>query len=341
MNTRINEKFNYNYSIMRIICACAVILIHTCTCLTDNYKDYVISDYQYNVLNKLSYFGRFAVPCFFMLTGYLLMKKNITYSYKIVFKKYIIPVVLVLFIFGTVFSMMELVLKDGISLNIISNAIKNVIENKSWAHLWYLYSLIGVYLIVPLIQGIFNDIKDAFITIVIIFVCAYIYPIFSLFNVDIAFNIPINSFPLIYFILGGVISRIDLKKYKNVLNIVSVLAILCTWMLILFSNNYSWFNYNDGIATLFYAISIFMIFTVNEISIKDNKKILYKLDRLCYGVYIIHPFFINIFYKVLKLIPINYSNIYLAVFIFYILFICCSFFAAFLMKKVWLIKKLI
>ena len=321
MNTRINEKFNYNYSIMRIICACAIILIHTCTCLTDNYKDYVMSDYQYNVLNKLSYFGKFAVPCFFMLTGYLLIKKNVTYSYKIVFKKYIIPVVLVLFIFGTVFSMMELFLKDGISLNIISNAIKNVIENKTWAHLWYLYSLIGIYLALPLIQGIFNNINDALIAIVILFVCTYIYPILSLFNINIAFNIPVNGFPLIYFMVGGVISKIDLKKYKNILNIVSALIIVTIWMLIILTNNYSCFNYSDGMATLFYAISIFMIFTLNQISIKSNKKILYKLDRLCYGVYIIHPFFINMSYKVLRVIPINYSNIYLAVFIFYILFL--------------------
>ena len=54
MRARIDEKFNYNYSVMRIICTCAVILIHTCTCLTDNYKYYVISDYQYNVLNILA-----------------------------------------------------------------------------------------------------------------------------------------------------------------------------------------------------------------------------------------------------------------------------------------------
>ena len=112
-------------------------------------------------------------------------------------------------------------------------------------------------------------------------------------------------------------------------------------MLIILTNNYSCFNYSDGMATLFYAISIFMIFTLNQISIKSNKKILYKLDRLCYGVYIIHPFFINMSYKVLRVIPINYSNIYLAVFIFYILFICCSFLAAFIMKKVWIIRKLV
>ncbi len=341
MRARIDEKFNYNYSVMRIICTCAVILIHTCTCLTDNYKYYVISDYQYNVLNKLSYFSRFAVPCFFMLTGYLLIQKNVTYSYKTVFKKYIMPVVLVLFIFGTIFSMMESVLKNGLSINIIFNGVKDVIENKTWAHLWYLYSLIGVYLVLPLIQGVFNNVKNACIAIFIIFVCTYIYPILSLIDMNIAFNIPIDGFPLIYFILGGVISKIDLKKYKKILNIVSLLIIVFVWILILFTNNYSCFNYHDGMATFFYAISVFAIFTVNEISIKRNKQILYKLDRLCYGVYIIHPFFINMSYKFLKIMPINYHNIYLSVLIFYIIFICCSFLAAFIMKKIWIIRKLV
>lgn len=337
----VRNNYNYNYSIMRILCACAVILIHTCSCLTDNYTNYTMSNSQYSVLSKISQLGRFAVPCFFMLTGYLLIRKGTIYSYKLIFKKYIIRIILVLLIFGSAFSMMELVFNAGISLKILYNAIINVIQDKSWAHLWYLYSLVGIYMALPIIQGIFIDVQNTFIAIILLFICTYIYPIISVFNIDIAFKIPVNGFPLIYFMIGAVISKINLTRYRKLINISCVLILLSVLFLIIFNDNLKYFNYSDGIATFFYAVSIFMLFTVNKLKINKKEEMIYKIDRLCFAVYIIHPFFINMSYKMLKISPINYKHIYVALFVLYILFTFCSFLSAYLMKKVWIIRKLV
>ena len=338
-NTR--DNYNYNYSIMRIICACAVIFIHTCSCLTDNYTNFLMSDSQYKILSKLAQLGRFAVPCFFMLTGYLLIRKETVYSYKIVFEKYIVKIILTLLIFGTIFSMMEIVFNEGFNLKTLYKSIINVIENKSWSHLWYLYSLIGIYLALPIIQGLFLNIKNTFIAIIVLFVCTYIYPVISIFNIDVAFKVPVNGFPLIYFMWGGVMSKVDLTQYRKYINYSCVFVLLIILSIIMFSDNYIYFNYSDGIATFFYAISIFMLFSVNKINVKSMKAELYKIDRLCYAVYIVHPFFINMLYKMLKITPISYGNVFISVFVFYIFFVASSFLAAFFMKKIWIIRRLV
>ncbi len=65
-------------------------------------------------------------------------------------------------------------------------------------------------------------------------------------------------------------------------------------------------EYNSPIVALL-AISMFGLFQ-NMINMKERKN-LWKIDRLCFGVYLIHPLFIQGFYRVLGFTPMKF-NIY-------------------------------
>ena len=96
-----------------------------------------------------------AVPVFFMITGALLLDKKI--SYKDIFSKYIKKIAIVLLVFGTTFAFVkQYALTRVFSNELINNTLLSVLEDTGFGHLWYLYVLIGLYLLLP----VFNLIKN-------------------------------------------------------------------------------------------------------------------------------------------------------------------------------------
>ena len=95
-----------------------------------------------------------AVPVFLMITGALLLnpEKDITYKKCFLYARRIL---LALVLFGTTFALVMMVGSHQ-PIN-IGQALLQVFEDKSFAHLWYLYILIGLYLTLPVIKGFINS----------------------------------------------------------------------------------------------------------------------------------------------------------------------------------------
>lgn len=66
---------------------------------------------------------------------------------------------------------------------------------------------------------------------------------------------------------------------------------------------------------------------------------LWNLDRLCFGVYLIHPLFIQFAYKFLKITPVGYDSWVLLMFVFGAMFIALGFFASWVMSLIKPMKK--
>lgn len=117
----------------------------------------------------------YAVPCFFMLSGALLLnqEKEITVS-KLV-KKYILRMVLILLCFGTVFSLMEIIFTTkSIQCVDVFTAIINVIQGNTWAHMWYLYALLGIYALMPIYKLIANNALDKELKVILFMLFVFI-----------------------------------------------------------------------------------------------------------------------------------------------------------------------
>lgn len=94
-------------------------------------------------------FTRWAVPVFLMITGALLLDPKRTVSWEKI-GRYVARMAAVLLIFCPVYNCMS---ARAVSLQAIGEGLVKAATQGSWDHLWYVYALIGLYLLTPLLAG--------------------------------------------------------------------------------------------------------------------------------------------------------------------------------------------
>ena len=173
-----------NFDLLRVICAFAVIVIH----VSSQFVGAITSDPMYegvcfdHILNDALYNGlsRFAVPCFVMLSGAFLLDndRNADFSqfYRKSFKKLLIPVL----VFSIIYFLYDYVLLIGkifvlhnevLSMALLLEPVKQLIVGAPFYHMWYMYMLIGLYAMVPMVIRLKNEIGfDCFEKLAYIFI---------------------------------------------------------------------------------------------------------------------------------------------------------------------------
>ena len=261
-----------------------------------------------------------AVPVFLMITGALLLNPEKDISYKECFL-YARRVLLALVLFGTIFALFMMVGSHQ-SIN-IGKALLDVFEGKSFAHLWYLYVLIGIYLTLPVFKGFINSAPRETIEILllVLFVFNFIASMAKAAGHATGFSVPI-TWPVFYLILGYYCRKFDtvLFKYRYLILMVSALVLgIIAYQNPILDN--LWLGYNSPVVALM-AMSIFIIFM--NIDVKQST-LLWRIDRLCFCVYLIHPLFIQATYRVLKITPMKFGMTWIGTIILFVIFVICSF----------------
>lgn len=151
-------KINY-FEWCRALGAIAVVLLHTLIEM-QLHAFGSASGVELPLGRALSYafistgFTRWAVPVFFMVTGALLLppQKHMRRWYVWHYAK---RMVFVLATFGLLFALVELAV-DGVPLGwgLLGQAVLNVLTAKTWDHLWYLYALLGIYVLLPALRAL-------------------------------------------------------------------------------------------------------------------------------------------------------------------------------------------
>lgn len=337
-----NSK-NYIISIIRIIATLSVILLHTASTVSVNNDLFMITNSQKTVLSFIHHSLLFGVPIFFMLTGRLLLDKTKDISYTKVLKKYVPRILLALFIFSFPFACMKLYMETGsLSIMIVPKAFLAVISNQSLSHFWYLYELIGIYLILPIIKAFINtvDKKSIDILLILLFIACFIFPVIEkISDVNIAFKIHI-SYSIFYLVLGY---RLSLNKKSFSCTLLIPVIILLTG-LILVSDIYGFSqylsDYNSPIIALL-AVSVYML--LEKIKFDGNNvkacNTIWTLDRLCFGAYLVHPVFIQFTYRFLKVVPTDFNLYGFMIALFFVIFTLASFLVSWIMHKIKPLKK--
>lgn len=284
--------------ILRIIAAFAVVMIHV---TFQGYLNFANkSDLSYLYLYNLC---SLCVPIFVMITGVFSLDGNkkfkIARAYRMLY---------ILGVYGTCFALMELIFtKKEISIEIFIEALINVISGKSWAHLWYLYMLIGLYLCMPLIRAFYlnSSIKEKQIMIITLFIFNSLVPFLkSSFNLEIGFNIPIAGIYVFYLMIGRYIyeSSIDSNKWIELLFVISILIVITCAAL------GTGLTYEKPV-TVVYSTTLFAVMK------KNNSKMfnIYNhggnlVSNTTFGIYIIHMVFLNFIYKYLGISPYKLDN---------------------------------
>lgn len=299
---------------LRVICAVAVIIDHICISAIHNF-DSVATDYDRFLYNGVQHWSHFAVPVFVMITGFLLLnpQKEIPLSKAI--KKYAWRIIAVLLVVGTAFSWLELFFSSKkILISDIFMSILNMFEGHSWNHLWYLYMLIGLYLITPMLKYMVNTISvrelDLFIGIGLFFTS--LWPLIkNLLKIEIGIDFPISSVYVFYMLLGYRLGNVSFKKrsltlFYAIAILLSVLCFLLAYLEFIESQRELLVltDYYSPVVVAF-ASMVFLIF--KSYDPQNLSRCLQVLSRDSFGIYVFHMLFINILYKVFNISPVIYG----------------------------------
>lgn len=251
-----------------------------------------------------------AVPCFLMITGYLLLDSKKTVSLKKIFIKYITRMVLVLATFGAAFSWIEIFFDEKtFDPGQILQAYGNVLAGSTWAHLWYIYALIGLYLLLPLYRAAAKsaDDNELIYLVCVIFVFQTVLPAFETLT-SIEFGISIHLavvFPL-YLLLGEVRRRRILTPsmktaWSVFVSSTLLIAILSAVQVLTDIDLSMFFGYSSPLTVLM-AYALFCI--MEHLQLRSDslyEKIIREISAKSFAIYLIHMFFVNIEYQFLHL----------------------------------------
>lgn len=247
-----------------------------------------------NLLDGLS---RWCVPIFIMISGALLLRKDETIStfYKKRVYKVIVP-----FLFWIVFYLWWESFKSDQPLSLLGS-IKAIYSGPVYYHLWYLYMLLGLYLFTPFIRRFVQNATNKELLLFIVFSFS-LDTITSLFKeyfgittmVSVQYFIGYIGFYLLGYYLSLKSQTLKQRKIFYGLGIIGViLTIAGTWILSNISGKLdSWFYRYLSPSTLMISIMVF-IFVKNNMNKEVGNTTKY-LSKYSFGIYLIHPFILDI-----------------------------------------------
>lgn len=338
--------------ILRVIATLAVVLLHINMTLPANYTKTELGLFNYALFENMYMLVSWAVPVFFMISGALLLEPSKHIDLNKV-KKYLGKMLVILFTFGSFYAFLEIFFYErSIKINYILRAVWNVVIGKSWDHLWYIYVLIGLYILLIPLKCIVDKLDTQLFEIFLMFLivgCFVIPSINNYFNLTIK-DCMLISDPVVYFILGYYISitKRDLRK-------ISLIGIFISPIMLVITTTLDVYGYGNGIAAnaqtcnifrLYFAVSIFFLVKKRNENREKNihnsilRQIIETISSLSFGIYLIHPFFINLIYKVLGITPISGAVIWMIILLMVVVLIL-SMIGTIILKKMPIIRNYI
>ena len=328
------KEREYSFDVLRVIAMIMVIIIHVSNVYTRSFNFIDTNSYLVSLIfNTIS---RVSVPIFFMISGALLLDRKFNFKK---YKKRVLKILLLIVVWDILYLIWEYFF-----LGVTYDKLYNLFLEPYRAHLWFLYSIIILYVIQPLLKYILDRINN--ITKIVLFILWILLSTISMYNVSVA-NI-FSIFSNIGFFIVGKYMYDYVKNTKNDKKIVIIMIIL----LVLSFIESIYLNYTASIKfnmfyNLFFAyrtpfiiLSTFIIFKLVYIYChnKKPKDIILLGSDLSLGVYLIHGMFLDVTTKY-----VDYKNVIPIIgipsFTMYILFL--SVISVIVLRKIKYLNKVI
>lgn len=254
---------------------------------------------------------RWAVPCFLMITGFLLLTNPANRNWKRVMH-YATRMVYVILTFGYAFCLIE----EWFSCRTIDVAIfftsaYNLLCGNSWSHMWYVYVLLGFYLMLPLMATFVQSVdKGTFrFTLATLAITTMLIPtINNLAGTSFTTIVPITGFSVFYLLLGGYVRAHGLnitQRMKSIgAGLIAVdIALEILWMAATGTGPTALESPDNPLIAIY---SIVLIATFKEVmNVKNPPALVSALSKYSFGIYIVHPIVLNALYKGLGISPLT------------------------------------
>jgi surface polysaccharide O-acyltransferase-like enzyme len=281
-----------------------------------------------------------------MVTGVLFLNPKNEISIKKLLQKYILRIILAIFIFGVPFAFMEIFFNENYQFKFyqIEHAIINVFQGKLWAHMWYLYMIAGLYFIMPLLKTFVKYADKILIEYImlVLFIFSSIIPVIdNIFSIKIGFYVPVTSICVFYLFLGHFIHYYKFELDNKIILVISILYIIFCLLAPIIGIEHpngllAKYATIDNPIVIMISVSIFCFIRQNENN--ENNKVFEFLSPLCFGIYLIHQLFLNILYKYFHITPEKYP-LTMVIIVTSLLTMILSLIFSFYARKIEIIKK--
>ncbi|SHF43292.1 acyltransferase [Dysgonomonas macrotermitis] len=297
---------------LRAIAMMAVIMIH----VSGEVVILNTSTISWHSANLWNSFSRFSVPIFFMLSGSFLLSSNKNTEIKPFLRRRLSRIIYPLFFWGFLYYIYNIYTSYNAGTLVDLSAFLNLtianILNGSSFQFWFIYVLIGIYLIIPLLNTwLQSATEQSILYFLILCGIASCLMVINLGNINSIF-IPFTGFT-VFVVLGYYLFNKSFKNpkqigYYSIVTFVLSCIGIALWTAFLNKNGGVFidnaYNYS-GPLVFVSSIAIFLFAKYSKLCSKQNK-IIDLLSRYSYGIYLNHVLILIAF----KHIGITYNFIH-------------------------------
>ena len=332
-----NSNWEVSFSQLRTAACIAIIILHTVTyaLVAVNTQGVPLSASKELGAALVQYSQMWAVPVFVMVTGALLLDPSKEIPFARLWKRYIARIGKALLGFGLLFIVFDLALNgaaetaenspffeahpgafdtaDRVSVPYVFFCrVADLLTGHSWAHMWYLYMLLGLYLLLPFYKKIAANSSPGELRYLLgiygFFVC--LVPLTSLGGMTADFRFSVATIYPFYLFLGYVLQN----RILPVPRWLAVLLLVCSsvgiWAGVFLlradqSEVLSYLTSYNSVPVVLQAGSLFALVAPHRSDAKAHKLLL-AFDHCTFGIYLVHLVFIKLLLRYAGLTPFEH-----------------------------------
>lgn len=319
--TKLNGKREEFLDILRVAGACAVVLMHTVTGVMAGEYDFRGWERRVRAFQALVDMTSWCVPIFLVISGYLFLNPERQISMREMLVKYCRRVFLALAVFGIPYSFVEIYYAERVFRPIMLwKALWNTATGHSWAHMWYLYLILILYALTPVLKWGLKKMPDSvqYTVMAILLLCSSLIPFWIHREAEFGLSmIPGAGIYLFYYLCGYLFVKQKKKTSSKMSKVCLVLFALLTagqGIAIFLGAKLPDTVYSYPVTVVQTALLFAGMWMRPCVGSESREKVLVfakrrggrrriwrTLGELSFGVYLIHPVFLNFFYKFLKI----------------------------------------
>lgn len=326
--------------VLRVLATCAVVLMHVLTGATDVTDASIVPEYRSLLLSVMD-LVTWCVPIFLLISGYLFLNPERTLTYPVMIKKYCRRIALAILLFGVPYAASELVVAERtFRIRMIPEALKMTLTGHTWSHMWYLYLILFLYLITPLLKKVLRvlPVWGAAAVMAVIFLGSSVAPFLNkVLDVNSIPVLPDGGVYFLYYLCGylfavrevcvdkaessgtsgkGMEAGLDTEpvRGKRIGN-VWLMAAAVLMMGMILSRTLAGFSIQMAYNYPFTVLLAVLLFAAGWNGRRDGAaSTAREKDRthripwqeagaLSFAVYLVHPVYVNLLYKFVKITP--------------------------------------
>lgn len=326
--------------VLRVLATCAVVLMHVLTGATDVTDASIVPEYRSLLLSVMD-LVTWCVPIFLLISGYLFLNPERTLTYPVMIKKYCRRIALAILLFGVPYAASELVVAERtFRIRMIPEALKMTLTGHTWSHMWYLYLILFLYLITPLLKKVLRvlPVWGVAAVMAVIFLGSSVAPFLNkVLDVNSIPVLPDGGVYFLYYLCGylfavrevcvdkaessgtsgkGMEAGLDTEpvRGKRIGN-VWLMAAAVLMMGMILSRTLAGFSIQMAYNYPFTVLLAVLLFAAGwngggdgaALAAREKDRIhripWQEAGALSFAVYLVHPVYVNLLYKFVKITP--------------------------------------